>query len=155
MTRAENLFREHHQSLVDFARKLLASSDPEAAPGVVQELYILVLEHPGELPLDSEESRKWAMKSIWYLAQNRRRREEVRRCVPLSDELHRSRADPDVWFEVCEAVTNLPEEERMVVELRFWYGMTYEEVAGVLGLSIRSSKRRWRTAKAKLQGLLA
>jgi DNA-directed RNA polymerase specialized sigma24 family protein len=40
------------------------------------------------------------------------------------------------------------------VELRFFAGLTLEEVALVLGVSSRTVKREWRVAKAWLYGQL-
>jgi RNA polymerase sigma-70 factor, ECF subfamily len=45
----------------------------------------------------------------------------------------------------------LDARQAQVVELRFFGGLDVEEVAGVLGLSARTVKREWSTARAWLQ----
>jgi len=53
-----------------------------------------------------------------------------------------------------EALTHLaamdPQLSRLV-ELRFFGGLTMEEISEVLGVSSRTVKREWRTAKAWLR----
>ena len=59
---------------------------------------------------------------------------------------------PDVLV-VDEALTRLAEFDpglAQVVELRFFGGMTIEEVAEYLGVSVPTVVRRWRSAKAQL-----
>ena len=53
-----------------------------------------------------------------------------------------------------ELVESLAVEEREVVDLMFYQGMTEREAASALSVSERTVKRRWRSAKVKLyQGL--
>ena len=66
-------------------------------------------------------------------------------------------AQPDV-LDVDEALSRLAELDAglaQVVELRFFGGMTNEEVAEYLGVSVPTVVRRWRSAKAWLYGELA
>jgi RNA polymerase sigma-70 factor (ECF subfamily) len=44
----------------------------------------------------------------------------------------------------------LPEELREIVDLLYYDGLTQEEAATLLGLSPRTLKRRWQTAKVYL-----
>lgn len=54
------------------------------------------------------------------------------------------------WTEFHEAVERLPEEERELFGLLWYEGLTQEEAASVLGLSLRTVKRRWQAARIKL-----
>lgn len=57
-----------------------------------------------------------------------------------------------------DALDRLAEEDGQlaaVVELRFFGGLTHDEVAGVLGLSVPTVERRWRSARAWLRLTLA
>ena len=54
-----------------------------------------------------------------------------------------------------EALTKLAEfdeQQAKVVELKFFGGLTTEEIAEVMGISVRTIGREWRTAKAWLLG---
>jgi RNA polymerase sigma-70 factor (ECF subfamily) len=44
----------------------------------------------------------------------------------------------------------LPDEEREVVNLLFYGGLTQQEAARVLGVSLRTVKRRWQSARCRL-----
>ena len=54
------------------------------------------------------------------------------------------------WGEFHQRVDQLPEEEREVVNLLFYEGLQQEEAADVLGISIRTLKRRWQSARLRL-----
>ena len=59
--------------------------------------------------------------------------------------------DLSMWSDFHETVNNLPDEQKEVVNLLFYEGMSQEEAATVLGVSLRTLKRRWQEAKLALQ----
>jgi RNA polymerase sigma-70 factor (ECF subfamily) len=63
-------------------------------------------------------------------------------------------ADLVIWTEFHEAVEHLPEEEREVVNLHFYQGLTQAETAQLLGIHDRAVSRRWLHALAKLSASL-
>jgi len=58
--------------------------------------------------------------------------------------------DISMWGEFHEHVEKLPEEQKEVVTLLFYEGLTQEEASAILGVSERTIKRRWQEAKLKL-----
>jgi RNA polymerase sigma-70 factor (ECF subfamily) len=54
------------------------------------------------------------------------------------------------WSELHQHIDALPEEEREVVGLLFYQGMSQAEAAEVLNVSVRTLQRRWHTALCKL-----
>ncbi len=54
------------------------------------------------------------------------------------------------WREFHEQVATLPEEQREVVGLLFYQGLTQEEAAVLLGVAVRTLQRRWRAALLRL-----
>lgn len=58
--------------------------------------------------------------------------------------------DLESWSEFHAQVEALPEQEREVVNLLWYQGFTQEEAASVLGISSRTLKRRWHSARLKL-----
>ncbi len=54
------------------------------------------------------------------------------------------------WTELHEQIGKLPEEERDVVGLLFYQGMSQADAAEVLQISLRSVQRRWHDALCKL-----
>jgi len=87
-----------------------------------------------------------------------RRRARETRCVAEDVDL-RSNVDPLDAASVAETVRNaiscLPDDQRLAVELAFFHGHTYREVATVLAIPEGTAKSRLRLAQAKLGVLLA
>jgi RNA polymerase sigma-70 factor (ECF subfamily) len=54
------------------------------------------------------------------------------------------------WTELHEQIGALPEEEREVVGLVFYQGLSQAEAAELLGISLRTLQRRWHDALCKL-----
>ena len=52
--------------------------------------------------------------------------------------------------QALKKLASLDERQSRIVELRFFAGLTEEEIAEVMGLSAITIKREWRTAKAML-----
>jgi RNA polymerase sigma-70 factor (ECF subfamily) len=59
------------------------------------------------------------------------------------------------WSEVHERIGQLPPEEREVVDLVYYQGLTQADAAAVLGVSSRTVLRRWQSALIRLhRGLI-
>jgi RNA polymerase sigma factor (sigma-70 family) len=54
------------------------------------------------------------------------------------------------WSEFHEKVRELPEEEREVVDLYWYQGLTQAETAQLLGVHEKAVSRRWLSARLKL-----
>ena len=54
------------------------------------------------------------------------------------------------WSELHEAIEALPPEQKEVVELLFYNGLSQDEAADLVGVSTRTIKRYWRSAKLSL-----
>jgi RNA polymerase sigma-70 factor (ECF subfamily) len=68
-----------------------------------------------------------------------------------------SRDDPDrlaAWAEFHAQVEKLPEEEREVFDLLWYQELSQAEAAALLGVSDRTIKRRWASARLKLHEAL-
>jgi RNA polymerase sigma-70 factor (ECF subfamily) len=51
------------------------------------------------------------------------------------------------WSALHEQIAVLPEKEREVFELHWYQGLTHQETAGVLNVSLDTIKRRWQSAR--------
>lgn len=60
-----------------------------------------------------------------------------------------------VWSELHEQAGELPDEEREVFGLIFYQGLEQIEAAALLGISERTVRRRWQSAKVTLNDALA
>jgi RNA polymerase sigma-70 factor (ECF subfamily) len=63
-------------------------------------------------------------------------------------------ADLEEWAALHQAVGELPEEEREVFNLLWYDGLDQERAAEVLGVSLRTLKRRWQAARLALSDKL-
>lgn len=57
---------------------------------------------------------------------------------------------PVAWDRFHNMIEALPDEERAVVDLLFVSELTQEDAAQVLGVSLRTVKRRWQSARLRL-----
>ena len=69
--------------------------------------------------------------------------------------LHGRAEEPDdlsAWTEFHERVDQLPDAEREIVNLLFYEALSQEETAQLLGVNVRTVKRRWQAARLRLHG---
>jgi RNA polymerase sigma-70 factor (ECF subfamily) len=59
-----------------------------------------------------------------------------------------------LWSEFHQQVEKLPEEERAVVDLLWYQGLTQAEAGAILKVHERTVKRRWQSARLKLHEAL-
>jgi len=144
---AEVLFEAHAESLVLYGRALgLCHTESE---DVVQDVFsaLLQLADPPRSPAH------YLLRAYRNRALNRRRSLWRR----LTREL-----ESQEWFEpstgphpaeaaAMEELTRLPAEQREVIVLRFWHGMTFEEVAELTGVSQNTAAGRFRYGMERLR----
>ena len=60
----------------------------------------------------------------------------------------------DEWATFHEAVERLPEEERQVVGLLWYRGLTHAQAAEALGVATKTVQRRWASARLMIRDAL-
>ncbi|MCS7257442.1 MAG: sigma-70 family RNA polymerase sigma factor [Thermomicrobium sp.] len=138
--------------------------DRSVAEDIVQELFVQLWQYP-----DLYDAGRGAF-APWFLrmARNRaidalRRRQRDRR---LQERLSRVEwwdpDDPDEWTmlgeeatRVRQALAELESEQRQVLELAYFGGLTQREIAERLGIPLGTVKTRVRTALRRLADVLA
>jgi RNA polymerase sigma factor (TIGR02999 family) len=81
------------------------------------------------------------------------KRGNAAQAVPLDDAMLVCEQRADELIAIDDALSRLAEldpEQARLVELRFFGGLSFEETAEVLGLSLATVKRRWVSARAWL-----
>ena len=81
------------------------------------------------------------------------KRGNAAQAVPLDDAMLVCEQRADELIAIDDALSRLTEldpEQARLVELRFFGGLSFEEAAQVLGLSLATAKRRWVSARAWL-----
>lgn len=58
------------------------------------------------------------------------------------------------WTEFHEAVARLPEDEQQVFSLHFYFQLTHEQSAVLLSISLKTVKRRWKSASTLVKAAL-
>ena len=64
-------------------------------------------------------------------------------------------ADLELWSRFHEKVEELPDEQREVMSLRFYHGLTHEQIAELFEIDESTVRYRWQLACVKLNRLLA
>lgn len=84
-------------------------------------------------------------KFAWLSLQDVSYRTAASQEEPVSGAIRREQADL-----VQRLLSGLPEKYRLVVVLRYWYDLSYEEIVEVTGLSLNTVKTRLHRARAML-----
>jgi len=58
------------------------------------------------------------------------------------------------WTDLHEKVQQLPDEQREIFGLLYYHGLTQPEAAELLGISVRTLKRRWRDTRESIFAVL-
>jgi RNA polymerase sigma factor (TIGR02999 family) len=155
---AELVYDELHR----IASRFMRSERPDHS------LQTTVLVDDAYLNLVNQEDRSWENRSHFYavaaqsmrhiLIDHARGRRAAKRgggrpAIHLEESLAISEDKCDEMIAVDEALVRLaawdPRLSR-IVEMRFFGGLTLDEIAAVLGISVRTVKREWQVAKAWL-----
>jgi RNA polymerase sigma-70 factor (ECF subfamily) len=156
-------YRRHAGAVFGLGRRLL--SDSALAEEIVQEVFLRLWNQPEKFDPARGRLRAYLLaqchgRSVDRLRaeSSRRRREErdVRRTAEAGYDVEHEVWDLEVASIVKDAMVKLPSEERAAIELAYFGGKTYREVAvvleqpeGTVKSRIRSGMRRMRTELAK------
>lgn len=140
------LYRLHAPALRLYARQWGG-----AAEDLVQEAFVC-LARQGSPP---DNGRAWLYRVVRNQALTaartaaRRKRREERASAP---EAWFSRADDQLDAqEATRVLAELPLETREVIVARLWGGLTFEEIAGLVGCSLPTAHRRYQAGLAQLR----
>jgi RNA polymerase sigma-70 factor, ECF subfamily len=127
--------------------------DAGAAEDVSQEVFLSIWEHPEAFDPTRGSLRTWLGMLAHRRAVDYVRREEARRRRARREASRRATAIPDVdelatalvtAERVRAALDVLPDEQRRAIQLAYFGGKTYREVAEVLGIPEGTAKSRLR-----------
>jgi RNA polymerase sigma factor (TIGR02999 family) len=165
---AEELFPLVYQELRGLAAHLVRGEPPNQRPDSTS------LVHEAYLRLVNQKNADWqdrahfcavaaqAMRRILVDHARRRKREKRgggRDQVPLDSALtmveDAARADLEALDEALDRLAAINARAAQAVELRFFAGLTSDETAAALGLSVSTVEREWRYARSWLYCALA
>jgi RNA polymerase sigma-70 factor (ECF subfamily) len=158
-TEIERLYDEHAQPL--FAFLLNFTRDEADTRDLLQEIFVKLAREPKLLDGVREERAfliRLAHNAAIDLMRRRGTRDRTKEnfaaeaisiFAPVND------PDENVFREeLAEALGELPEEQRAVVHLKLWEGLTFEEIAAALEISPNTAASRYRYALDKLRDRL-
>jgi RNA polymerase sigma-70 factor, ECF subfamily len=155
-------YRRHAGAVFGLARRLLA--DEAHAEEIVQEVFLRLWNQPEKYDPERGTLRSFLLaqchgRAIDMLRSDtaRRRREEqdLRRTAEAGYDLEHEVWDLTVADTMKEALAALPDGERQAIELAYWGGHSYREVAGLLGQPEGTVKSRIRAGLKRLRSDLA
>jgi RNA polymerase sigma-70 factor (ECF subfamily) len=148
-----HLYDRFGASLYRYALMLLA--DPSAAEDVIQQVFAALLKPGVASSIESEANYlRRAVRNECYMTLRRgKRRREDAAASPLL-EAASGEASADQRLVVERALRDLPPEQREVVHLHVFEGMTFQEIAGATAESINTVASRYRYALARMRQLL-
>ena len=153
----ETLYRRYARPVFGLALRRLG--DRGRAEDAVQETFASVWRAAGSYRPERGPGAPW----LYAVARNaivdngRTRREPPVEGVEekAGDETPADKAESGwVTWRVHRALAELPENERVVIELAYWGGRSQSEVAEMLGIPLGTVKTRTRTGLARLADML-
>ena len=136
--------------------------DARAAEDVSQDVFVTVWERPDAFDPDRGSLRTWLGTLAHRRAVDHVRREEARRRRAIKDGA-RPQTTPDVEEmamalvtaeRVRAALATLPDEQRRAIQLAYFGGKTYRQVAEVLGIPEGTAKSRLRLGLRRIADVL-
>lgn len=153
------VYRRHAGAAYALARRLL--NDKELAEEVLQEVILRLWNAPERFDSERGSLRSYLLaqthgRAVDLLrsetARRRREEREAREAPSFGDDIERQVVDLTTSEKVKEVVAGLPDDERRAIELAYFGGHTYRQVAvmletpeGTVKSRIRSGLRRLRT----------
>ncbi len=155
-------YRRHGGAAYALARRLL--NDNQLAEEVLQEVFLRLWNTPERFDPERGSLRAYLLaqthgRSVDLLRSetSRRRREEreARQSPNFGDDIEREVIDLTVSEQVKEVVAGLPTDERQAIELAYFGGHTYRQVAVMLDSPEGTVKSRIRSGLRRLRKDLA
>jgi RNA polymerase sigma-70 factor (ECF subfamily) len=133
-----------------------------SADEIAQQVFTKVWRSAGDYRADRGKFSTWVRSITLHECIDELRRRRMRPVTEPCDEerLYKAASDNDPvqhTFErarIREALQQIPAEQRIVIELAFWGGLTQQEIAVYCQSPLGTIKTRWRLAMQRLRRLL-
>jgi RNA polymerase sigma-70 factor (ECF subfamily) len=148
----QRLYEAHGRTLLAYA--CVFAPDRSVAEDVLHQVFVKLLRGDVEIP---SEPVGYLCRAVRNTALNYRRNHARETGMDAhAGWLESPPGMQDVAMAIESALRMLPEEQREIIVLHLWGGMSFSEAAGVLGVSPNTAASRYRYGLAKLrEGLKA
>jgi len=151
--RLADLYDRFAGTLFRHAAMILA--DRVAAADVVQNVFLRLAKAGSGGDVESVAYLRRAVRNECYSAMRTRRRDVVIAVdAVLLERVEGADDRPAERLALEQALQQLPAEQREVVHLKVWEGMTFQEIADLTGESLNTAASRYRYATDKLRVIL-
>ncbi|MEX1262401.1 MAG: sigma-70 family RNA polymerase sigma factor [Actinomycetota bacterium] len=160
------LFHRYAPSAKALAQRVVRQ--PHLAEEIVQEAFTAVWKDPGAYDGQRGSVRSWLMGMVHHRAVDLVRREEAHRrrveaAIPQAleeeadhaDEVVEQLAAPDERRIVRAALADLPDEQRRVLEMMYFDGLSQSQIAEKTGIPLGTVKSRTLLGMRRMRGALA
>lgn len=156
------VYRRHGGAVFGLAKRVLANSTE--AEDVTQEVFLRLWNQPDRFDPARGSLRSFLLAQSHGRAVDAVRSSSSRRAREARDAMRTARSSYDMQHEVwdlavadqvSQAMGELPEEERRVIELAYFDGHTYREVAELLNQPEGTVKSRIRNGMRRMRAALA
>jgi RNA polymerase sigma-70 factor (ECF subfamily) len=141
------LYDQHGPALVAYARGFV--TDAAAAEDVVHQVFLRLLSAEMTMP---DAPVAYVYRAVRNAALDARRNGlRMAQLDPQSSVFRHRGGNQEAALALEKALAELPEEQREVVVMRVWSGLTLEEIAAAAGAPLNTIASRYRYALEKLR----
>lgn len=148
----EAWYRRHGPALLLFGAAL--TRDRARAQDALHQVFLRLLENPELAPAGDARTYLFAALRNTIIDDAKRRNRDVP--FPFDDQSwFQSSAGVEEEISLKRALVDLPADQREVLVLHIWGGLTFSQTAEVLAINPNTAAARYRYALAKLRGSLS
>lgn len=158
-TAFDELVRKYERSIVTLVRRYV--SVEEDAKDVAQRTFVRVLERIDSFRSQSS-FRTWLYRIAVNLALDHKRGDKNGSAVPLEDDVAFTNSlgterlvAAEVWRKVSARLEELPPRQRLVVELRVFHDLSFEEIGAIVDSTEDAAKANYHHGVKRLRSILA
>ena len=162
----EVLYERYHRYAFSLAYRILR--DPVASEDIVQDAFLSIWRKASSYQAQNGSMQSWIQAIVRHRAIDKIRASAHReyQWTPLQADNEQDPPDeqPDVWEQtwqseqhriILEVMVQIPSEQRMVIELAYFGGLTHAEISEQCHIPLGTVKGRMRLGLQKMKSLLA
>lgn len=154
----DDLVRRHERATLQLVQRYVKS--PEDAKDVTQRTFVRVFERIASFRFESK-FRTWLYRIAVNTALDHVRSAPPGEAVPVEDDVAFTNSlgteklvAAEVWRKVSARLAELPPRQRLVVELRVFHELSFDEIAAIVDSSEDAAKVNYHHAVKRLRSLL-